>query len=275
MLKIKFQNYFIIILYLLNNFSPVLSNSEPIIITSTSSDNLILHSPIKFTSSGINCFLKHTYNHPSYASEIIPHNTGHLLQLLEHGKKSRQDHDYMIAVIRLFRQKISSAEYISANEVVRLTKLLPSIFKKHLNKKQSRRNKQACRKLKSLTTRLVESCLSKTLWDSEEPMQICHKFIEIGNNLETLLNAEIIEDEEDLNDMVHILVDRFIYVIKLVGSDLPESFYSDLKKQLDKNISWLQMEEIEDLVDTKVQKINNALFKGQIKSQASEMFGIL
>jgi hypothetical protein len=262
-------------LYLINNFSPLLSNTNQIIITSISSDDLLLHSPIKFTSSGINCFLKHTYNSPTYASEIIPHNTGHLIQMLEHGKKSNQDHDYMIAVLRLFRQKISSAEYISATEVKRITALAPTVFSNHLSRKRARLNKSGTRRLKSLIIRLVENCLNKTLWDSENPKLIQTQFIDIGNNLERMHSAGIIEDKDDLNDMVHMLIDRFIYFIKLIGSDLPKSFYADLKKQLNSDVSWLKIEEIEDLVDSKLQKLNSALFKGRIKSHASKSFGIL
>ena len=261
----------VFLLYLINNFSILLSNQLPIIINNQSGDELILHSPIKFTSSGINCFLRHTYNHPSYSSTIIPHNTGHFLQLLEHGKSTNQDHDYMLAVLRLFRQKISSAEYMSAAETERLTTFIPTILESYL---KDRSNKKASRKLKNIIIRLIENCIAKTLWDSTNPDLMSRQFIQIGNNLENMFNAKMIADIDDLNDTIHILVDRFIYVINLTGSDLPIAFYEDLKKKLDA-ATWMKISEIEDLIDSKHQKIERALLKGKIKSQAAESFGIL
>ena len=74
------------------------------------------------------------------------------MQLLEHGKNSKQDHDYILAVLRLFRQKISSTEYMSANEVERITTFIPTILESYLDLKQARHNKAASRKLKNVIT---------------------------------------------------------------------------------------------------------------------------
>ena len=94
-------------------------------------------------------------------------------------------------------------------------------------------------------------------------------------NLTNLHNVNIIADLDDLNDMLHMLIDRFVYIIKLIGPDLPETFYIDLKKQIDQNNTWLKLDEIEDLIDTKIQKLNNAIFNGRIKATAAHNFGIL
>lgn len=273
-LKTNYKNKLFIICYLINNFSGLLSNTSPIIINSCSNDELFLHSPIKFSSSGINCFLKHTYNHPAYANTIVPHNTCHFMQLLEHGKNSKQDHDYILAVLRLFRQKISSADYMSANEVERITSYVPTILESYLDEKQARQNKSSCRKLKNLIVHLVENCLSKTLWDCSNTEVMAQQLLQIGNNLENMLNANLIADQDDLNDLIHILIDRFIYVIDLAGADLPSSFYDNLKKQLDQ-ATWMKLPEIEDLIDTKLQKIERAFLKNKIKAQANESFGII
>jgi len=266
MFKINRKKQLIVVLYLINNFSTLLSNPKPIIINNINNDELILHSPIKFTANGINCFLKHTYNHPQYASTIVPHNTGHFIQLLEHGKDTKQDHDYILAVLRLFRQKVSEADYISAAELERITTFVPTILEEYLDIKHTRHNKAGSRKIKHVIGHLVENCLSKTLWDIQDPELTIKQFIQIGNNLENMLNAKIIADQDDLNDIIHILVDRFIYVINLASGDLPTSFYEDLKKKLDP-ISWMKIDEIEDLVDTKLQKMERALFRGKIKSE--------
>lgn len=273
-LTINHKHKFFIILYLINSFSQLLSNTNPIIINSCSNDELFLHAPIKFTPSGINCFLKHTYNHPEYANTIVPHNTCHFMQLLEHGKNTKQDHDYILAVLRLFRQKISGTDYISANEVERIITYLPTILENYLDPKKARHHKSSCRKLRNLIVHLVENCLSKTLWDCDNADKMAQQLLQIGRNLENMLNAKIISDQDDLNDLIHILVDRFIYVIDLAGADLPISFYDNLKKQLD-DASWMKLPEIEDLIDTKLQKIERAFLKNKVKSQANQSFGII
>lgn len=244
-----------------------MSNQAPYIITSSTQDELILHAPIKFTTNGINCFLKHTYNHPKYSAEILPHNTGHLIQMLQHGQSTGQDHEYMIAVLRLFRQKISSCTYISAAELERITALFPPIFYDYLKPKPNSKSKT--HKLKNLAVRLIENCLGKTLWDSSDPSRMLKELITIGNQLENMYKSTLIDDPDDLNDLLHMLIDRFIYVIDLIGADLPSTFYKDLKQQLEL-APWMQIAEIEDLVHTKKDKIHQALLRGQIKGHLSE-----
>jgi hypothetical protein len=237
------------------------------------SDCFVLHSPIQFTSDGIQNFLKHTYNHTQYASTILPHNTGHFLQLLEYGQKKHQDQEYMLAVIRLFRQKISSSDFLSATEVERVTKLLPSLLNDHLQIKiplAANNNK-----LNHVGLRLVENCLNKTLWSGTSPQTIWKQFIAIGNNLEQMYKTNrIILDLDDLNDTLHILVDRLIYTIKLLEDELPDSFYAELNKQIQTAPTWLEIDELEDLVDSKIHKIKKTILQTQVKKQAN-LAGIL
>ncbi len=251
-----------------------MSNQTPIIINNLTHDEFMLHSPLRFTSTGISNFLSHTYNHPKYAREIVPHNTGHFLPLLEHGQNTNQDSDYILAVLRLLRQKISATEYMSATELERITSLVPSILADYLNPKGKNYQKVSCRKIKNLLVHVIENCLNKTLWDCSEPELVIKQLIKIGHNLENLTQIKIIEDLDDLNDLIHSLVDRFIYVLSIAGQDLPISFYEDLSKQLH-SASWMNLPEVETGIDSKLKKIDHAFLKSHIKSTASEAFGIL
>lgn len=271
--KIKFINI-VLVLYLINNFSHLLSNQAPLLVNNLNQDEFMLHSPLKFTATGINNFLTHTYNHPKYASEIVPHNTGHFMQLLEHGQISHQDCDYMLAVLRLLRQKINATNYMNATELERITSLVPSLLVDFLDPRGPNYRKQNSRKLKNLLVHIIESCLSKTLWDCSEPELITKQLIKIGNNLENLTRAQIITDEDELNDLIHNLLDRFIYVLSLAGTELPIAFYDELSNQLHQ-LSWMQIPEIEAAIDSKLKKIDQAFLKSRIKVQASENFGIL
>ena len=274
MLKVNQLRYLFLNLFLINNFSQLLSNSVPLIITNSNQDELLLHAPIKFSPSGMNCFLKHSYNHPKYQTDILPHNSGHLIQMLEHGLQTNQDYEYMIAAFRLFRQKISGCQYISATELERITHLVPIIISRYLDQKPSYQAKSKVRKLKNLALRLVENCLCKTLWDSTEPDQMLKELVTIGNQLELFIPTKLIDDADDLNDLLHMLIDRFIYVLDLVGSDLPPSFYADLKQRLDAT-SWVKITEIEDLIYTKMDKINQALLRGKVKNSLFQNCGVM
>ena len=266
--------YILLFSHLINNYLQLLSNQMPIIVNNLNNDELMLHSPLRFTSTGISNFLSHTYNHPKYAREIVPHNTGHFMQLLEHGKNTHQDCDYMLAVLRLLRQKISETDYMSASELERLTSLIPSLMFDYLDPKGPNYQKTSSRKLKSLIVHTIENCLNKTLWDCGEPDLMIRQFIKIGNNLDNLGRAQIISDEDDLNDLVHSLINRLIYVLKIAGSELPLTFYDDLSKQLHQT-SWMNLPEIESSIDSKLKKINQAFLKSRIKSTANNSFGIL
>lgn len=266
--------YILLFSYLINNYLQLLSNQLPTIVNNLNHDEFMLHSPLRFTETGISNFLSHTYNHPKYAKEIVPHNTGHFLQLLEHGQNSHQDSDYMLAVLRLLRQKISATEYMNATELERLSSLIPSILVDHIDPKGKNYQKNSSRKIKSLIVHIIESCLNKTLWDCSEPEQVIKQFIKIGNNLENLTQIQVIADEDDLNDLIHNLIDRFIYVLSICGHELPLSFYDDLSKQLHL-ARWMQLPEIETGIDSKLKKIDYAFLKSHIKSTACETFGIL
>ncbi len=255
-------------LLLLNNFCTTLSNNPPTFNNTFGVDYFSLHSPIKFTASGIQDFLKNTYNHTQYASNILPHNTSHFLQLLEHGQKTKLDQDYMLAVIRLFRQKINSASFLTATEVERVTALLPKLLNEHLKIKVPLAAN--ANKLNIVGLRLIENCLSKTLWSGTNPQLIWPQFINIGNSLNLMFKSnQIILDTDDLNDALHILIDRLIYTIKLLEDSLPESFYTELSKQLQTDPpKWLEIDELEDLIDSKLQKIKKAVLQAQVKAQA-------
>lgn len=251
-----------------------MSNSSHIMLNNLHHDEFLLHSPIKFTPHGINNFLSITYNHPKYATEILPHNTGHFMQLLEHGCLTHQDSDYMQAVMHLFRQKLSSIEYLSASELERITSLVPAILANYLDPKNHNYSKKNSRKLKNLFVHIIENCLHKALWDCQNGDLMITQLLNIGNNLENITRAGIIEDQDDLNDLIHVFIDRFIYVIGIGGAELPITFYNDLKIKLNQ-ASWMQLPEVETLIQTKLNKIDKAFLTSKIKSQAADKFGIL
>lgn len=73
-----------------------------------------LHAPVKFTNNGIQLFLKQTFNHPSYAQEILAHDFTHLLQFMDHGQKMNQKRTYCKSVLRLFSNKLKATPFVNA-----------------------------------------------------------------------------------------------------------------------------------------------------------------
>ena len=91
-----------------------------------------LHAPVKFTSNGIQLFLKQTFNHPNYAQEVLAHDFSHLVQFLQHGVKTEQKRAYPKATFRLFINKMKATPFINAysfsNMLTELPELLNNYF---------------------------------------------------------------------------------------------------------------------------------------------------
>lgn len=66
-----------------------------------------------------------------YRQEILPNNFSYLLQLLEHGVKTNQPHDYAQNVFRLFGKLLKGSEYVNSYVFSTLMQQLPSLLKHH------------------------------------------------------------------------------------------------------------------------------------------------
>ena len=91
----------------------------------------LFYLPIKFTRSGIRCFLKHVFNRPEYATEFLPYNFTHVLQFLEYGKKTEQTAVYMQSIIRLFYNKIKATHFITSYALHEFLEPLPNFIQDH------------------------------------------------------------------------------------------------------------------------------------------------
>lgn len=68
---------------------------------------------------------------PKYRQETLPNNFSYLLQLLEHGVKTNQPHDYAQNVFRLFGKLLKGAEYVNSYVFSTLMQQLPALLKHH------------------------------------------------------------------------------------------------------------------------------------------------
>jgi hypothetical protein len=88
---------------------------------------------INFTSSGVTCYLKHIYNCPKYAEDVIPtHPFKHFEEFIQHGIQTKQPMNYTKAILRLFDKKFKTAPYINPEKVAPFFQKLPTLLEKDL-----------------------------------------------------------------------------------------------------------------------------------------------
>lgn len=246
-----------------------LTEGQEIIITSDAqldlNDDTQLYAPINFTTSGLQCYLKHVYNHPKYAQDVLPNDFSHIIQFLEYGKNSNQTEEYTISVLRLFHQKFFSLEYVNAVQLSKLIEALPNLLTKHRTPK-----------VEIMVTRLIENGINRIIWSPEDRDGAWRQFANMGHKLEDLNKCGAIEDAEDCNDLLTNLVARFSYVVGLIGSDLPVTFYDKAYQDIRTGqLTWLQYQETETLIASKFERLQHILLLGSSKAKAREQFGTI
>lgn len=264
------MRYLVLALLFLINLTQLLAGlteGQEIIITSNDildlNDDTQLRSPISFTTAGLQCYLKHVYNHPKYAQDILPNDFSHIMQFLEYGKNSQQNEEYMISVLRLFHQKFFSLEYVNAVQLTKLIEALPNLLAKHRTPK-----------VEIMVTRLIENGINRIIWSPEDRDGVWRQFASMGHRLEDLNKCGAIEDAEDCNDLLTNLVARFSYVVGLIGSDLPVTFYDQAYQDMRAGqLTWLQYQETEALISSKFERLQHVLLLGSSKAKAREQFG--
>lgn len=132
--------------------------TNEMIITRQSGDIPIeeLAKPIKVTTEGLRCFLRHTYADPRYAEMIIPDSLEQMKELLKHGCDTNQPCEYTTAVLQLFRQKVKQAPYMSAPVVTEALHSMPEFCKYHFAQESGIIDAQSHRVKRILTTGLRE-----------------------------------------------------------------------------------------------------------------------
>ncbi len=86
--------------------------------------------------------------------------------------------------------------------------------------------------LRQSLIRFCDIALGKLVWDpaSHEKTWIITK--KIAEQLATLVEYNILDDTNDLDDLHWSLLNRYCYFIELVATDMPESFYTEIRTDL-------------------------------------------
>jgi hypothetical protein len=84
------------------------------------------------------------------------------------------------------------------------------------------------------------------------------------------VEANIITDIDDLNDLLCSLVHRYCFFLELTGALLPSSFYTKVLDELENQPLLIKVvEEQDDLLRTKISFLKEALEHGKQKAEVS------
>ncbi|TET05893.1 hypothetical protein E3J79_03825 [Candidatus Dependentiae bacterium] len=125
--------------------------------------------------------------------------------------------------------------------------------------------------LRTMVLRFLEIGLSKLIWHPEDSKETWKSVKTIADNLAEFVDSEIISDIEDLNDLYISLLERYIFFLDISNNELPISFYQHVKQDIKESSTiLLELEEQEEFLEPKIQKLMHALNIGEAKVRARE-----
>jgi hypothetical protein len=123
--------------------------------------------------------------------------------------------------------------------------------------------------------RMLTSSCDKLVWSPNDQTKTWESVKKIGAIIERLHKKKVIPDELDANDLYWSLIERYAYFLELVGNRLTMKTCQKIKQDLqDKSCSWLSCAEQEAGLQTKTERLAEALLETEIKIRAGQT-GIL
>ncbi|MFA6066799.1 MAG: hypothetical protein WC707_06480 [Candidatus Babeliaceae bacterium] len=117
--------------------------------------------------------------------------------------------------------------------------------------------------------RFIESGLNKLIWDPRDQLETWENVKTLGSCLDALYDSAIIPDTKMLNQCYWSLIYRYCYFIESTGPALSLETYSAIQQDLtNASLAFLYLEEQEDFITTKVDRLHKALVEGELKARA-------
>lgn len=259
-------------------------------------------------SCGVSTFLKDIFNVPAYAQDFLAYNFLHMTELLEYGKRHDKDSIYIRSVLRLFSNKVKACQYIDAKEAFtqllgQLPLLLESYFvidpekvfhslKDLIYEIQYQKFKtmfpqfkagpetflsdlaeqvENAAELRRLMTVFLEVCLSKLIWHPEDQLKTWQNVKTIADQLASLYKNTMIVDQEDLNSLYITLLERYCFFLDVAAPYLGSQTFQAIRQDMQTNYTpLLDLEEQEELLESKAQRLSRCLLELEAKSRARE-----
>lgn len=160
-------------------------------------------SPVKFTRSGVRCFLKHVLNRAEYCQDFYPHSFSHVIEFLEYGNRTEQDLEYIISTLRLFNNKLKGSRFVTATAYSTFLEQLPATIATYAKPKEESVWENIQKSIKSI---LYNSFLTRFSFFKEEPDTF---FNDITEQITQAVSQELIEDRISQEQFKQTLV-RFL-----------------------------------------------------------------
>jgi len=111
--------------------------------------------------------------------------------------------------------------------------------------------------------------LSKLVWSPEDGEKTWNSVKDISYQLATLVDNNILVDINDLDDLFWTLTYRYCYFLEIAGSDLPLEFFEKVKNDITaQELLFLELEEEDNLFESKASYLTRSLFQAEVKSRA-------
>lgn len=126
-------------------------------------------------------------------------------------------------------------------------------------------------RLRSLILRLLESSISKTLWDSQDHQGIWDSVMTTANGLYQL--SKILVHMDDLDDLYWQFCRRLIWFFDFSAGQLPTSFYEGVEESIkDGSAFFLELPEQDEGITTKKEFLLEAVKKAKSQAIQPEFF---
>lgn len=117
----------------------------------------------------------------------------------------------------------------------------------------------------------LEVALNKLVWSPDEQVETWNLCKKIADQLALLMESNIICDPDDLNDLFITLIERYCYFLDVTNNDLPTPFFEKLKQSVaTESLVFLEMEEQEQGIETKSERLMRAVLEGEARARARE-----
>jgi hypothetical protein len=127
------------------------------------------------------------------------------------------------------------------------------------NKTHYVQNVEDNERLHQQVVRFLEIALGKVMWVAADQGHTWVSVKELSEHLHQLAVASIIT-QEDLDDLYHAVLARFIYFLQIAGSELSAEVVETIKEDIrEKRLLLLSLEEQEDFLESKAHKLQRAI----------------
>lgn len=131
-------------------------------------------------------------------------------------------------------------------------------------------------RLRTLTIRLVDLLLNKTMWYPQHPESIWQSFLQAANSISQLCSSNLINHLDDADELYRTLTSRFVWFLEQFGNQMPVSWFDTVEADVSgRLVPFLESVELDEGIRSKKQSLLAALARGKTLAIAQQTHGLL